>query len=203
MTDARQRAPACARNSDPILAVLKRVLPAKAKVLEIASGSGEHAIYFAAAMPGLDWLTSDPEPAARASIAAWIESEGAKNVRAPLNIDVRRQSWGVEGDAPFDAILSCNMIHISPWDSALGLFTGAQRLLSPGGQLILYGPFKRDDKHTAESNEAFDASLKSRDPNWGVRDLAEVEREAAARGLTLREIVAMPANNLTVIFAKS
>lgn len=202
MSDARQRSPSAARNRQPILEVLHRVLPARAKVLEIAAGSGEHAVFFAAAQPGWDWQPSDPDASARASIAAWIESEDVRNVRAPLDIDVRRDIWGVEGEEPYDAILSCNMIHISPWESALGLIAGAARLLAPDGQLILYGPFKRDGQHTAPSNEAFDASLKSRDSSWGVRDLVDVEREENARGFTLREIVEMPANNLTVMFQR-
>src|SRR5262249_25644782 len=143
-----------------------------------------------------------PDAAACASIAAWTASEGLENVRPPLCIDVRAQAWGVEADAPYDAIFACNMLHISPWESALGLFAGAARLLRPGGVLALYGPFKRDGEHTAPSNEAFDASLKSRDPLWGVRDLADVERGAGAQGLVLREIVEMPANNLTVVLDK-
>ena len=115
---------------------------------------------------------------------------------------MREQEWGVEADAPFDAIVSCNMIHISPWESALGLVAGAQRLLKSGGLLFLYGPFMRDGRHTAPSNEAFDASLKSRDPSWGVRDLAVVEHEADKRGLRLREIIEMLANNLSIVFVK-
>ena len=201
MTDARQRSPSTARNREPILDVLKRVLPADGKVLEIASGSGEHAVFVAAAMPGLDWRPSDPDPAARASIAAWIAVAALANVRAPLDIDVGKDDWGVGGG--FDAIVSINMIHISPWASGLGLLTGAARLLKSGGVLYLYGPFMRDGAHTAPSNEAFDASLKSRDPSWGVRDLADVKREARARGLTPREVVEMPANNLSVIFEKT
>ena len=202
MSDQRQRAPAAARNRQPILDVLTRVLPANAKVLEIASGSGEHAVFFASAHPDWDWQPSDPDAAVRASIAAWIASEATPNVRAPLDIDVRRDVWGVEANAPYAAILSCNMIHISPWQSALGLLTGATRLLGGHGQLILYGPFKQNGA-TAPSNEAFDASLKSRDPSWGVRDLVDVEREANARGFRLREIVEMPANNLIVVFTKA
>lgn len=202
MTDARLRSPATARNRGPILAVLQRVLPPGAKVLEIASGAGEHAVFFAAAMPGLDWHPSDPDAHARASIAAWTEAEALPNVRAPRDIDARKPVWGVEAEAPFDAIVSCNMVHISPWESALGLIAGAQRLLKPGGLLFLYGPFMRDGRHTAPSNEAFDASLKARDPSWGVRDLADVEREANKCGLVLSEVVEMPANNLSVIFKR-
>lgn len=194
------RSPAAARNREPIFAELKRVLPEQARVLEIASGSGEHATFFGRAMPSWDWQPSDPDADARASIAAWTEAKGAANVRAPLNIDVRAAEWGIEG--PFDAILSCNMIHIAPWTCALGLLDGAARLLAADGVLILYGPFMRDGRHSAPTNEAFDASLKSRDSSWGVRDLADVEREASARGFTLREIVEMPANNLTVLFAR-
>lgn len=197
-TDVRMRSPAAARNRDPILAVLQR-LPQQGRVLEIASGTGEHAVHFARAMPGLTWRTSDPDAASRASITAWIEAEGLANVLPPLSIDARTNDWGVEGER-FDAIVSLNMIHIAPWEAALGLIAGASRLLKPGGVLFFYGPFKRDGEHTAPSNEAFDASLKSRDTSWGVRDVADVAREAQRKGFALMEIEEMPANNLCVIF---
>ena len=175
--------PSTERNKAPILAVLQRVLPEKANVLEIASGAGEHATFFAKAMPGLTWRPSDPDPEARASIAAWSAHEGVPNVLLPLDIDASNEEWGVQG--PFDAIVSINMVHISPWASAVGLFRGAARVLNPNGILFLYGPFMLEGVHTAPSNAAFDASLKSRNPAWGVRDLADLERLAADNGLTV------------------
>lgn len=171
-------------------------------MLEIASGSGEHAVFAARAMPGVTWQPSDLDPDARASIAAWIEAEGLRNVLAPRTIDVRERAWGVEVDAPFDAVVAINMIHISPWEATLGLLDGASRLLRPGGVLYTYGPYMRDGRHTAPSNAAFDASLKARDPSWGVRDVADVGVAANAEGLRLREIVDMPANNLSLIFER-
>lgn len=179
------------------------MLPPNAKVLEIASGSGEHAIHVARAMPGVMWRPSDPDPHARASIGAWIEAERLSNVLPPLEIDVREKAWGVEADAPFDAVVAINMIHISPWEATLGLIAGASRLLRPGGVLYTYGPYMRDGRHTAPSNAAFDASLRARDPSWGVRDVADIEREAALQDLTLREIVEMPANNLSLVFHRN
>lgn len=201
--DPRLRSPSTARNREPILAVLQRVLPPRAKVLEIASGSGEHAVFLARAMPGLIWQPSDPDPAARASIAAWIEREGLGNVLPPRAVDVREASWDVEKDAPFDAMIAINMIHISPWEATLGLLAGAARLLRGGGLLYTYGPYTREGRHTAPSNEAFDASLKARDPSWGVRDVAEVEREAHGQGLMLGESVEMPANNFSLVFTRN
>jgi hypothetical protein len=202
MSEARQFSPAAERNRKPILEVLSRVLPSVAKVLEIASGSGEHAVFFAQHEPLWDFQPSDPDPSARESIAAWTLYEGVANVRPPLDIDVRAAEWG-QSSSVYDALLSCNMIHIAPWESTLGLVAGASRLLRRDGLLVLYGPFKRNGRHTAPSNEAFDASLKARDPTWGVRDLGDVEREAKAKGFELREIVEMPANNLTLVFAKT
>jgi SAM-dependent methyltransferase len=201
--DLRQRSPSTARNRGPILAVLQRVLPPDARVLEIASGSGEHAVFVARAMPGLTWQTSDPDPEARASIAAWIEAEGLANVLAPRSIDVREEIWGVEDDAPFDALVAINMIHISPWEATLGLLAGAARVLRPGGVLYTYGPYMRDGQHTAPSNAAFDASLKARDSSWGVRDVAQIESAANIQEFTLREIVEMPANNLSLVFHRN
>lgn len=200
--DPRRQAPSTARNREPILAVLRRALPARARVLEIASGAGEHAVCFARAMPDWTWFPSDPDAAARASIAAWIESEGLANVRAPSAIDVRDPVWGVEADAPFDALVAINMIHISPWEATLGLMAGAGRLLRPGGQLITYGAYKRGGQHTAPSNEQFEQWLKARDPRFGVRDLADVEAAASAHGLALRDVIEMPANNLSLVFVR-
>jgi SAM-dependent methyltransferase len=202
-TDARQYSPSAARNRGPIQEVLTRVLPKKGIVLEIGSGTGEHAVCFAKALPRLVWLPSDPDAASRASIEAWIATEGLAHVRAPVALDVRRGIWGVEEDAPFDAMISLNMVHIAPWEAALGLLAGAGRLLGPGGILFFYGPFMLRGRHTAASNAAFDADLKRRDPCWGVRDIDELVSEAAPYGLELREVVNMPANNLSLVFVKS
>lgn len=199
----RSFSPSTARNREPILNVLQRVLPAEAKVLELASGAGEHAVFFARAMPGWTWRPSDPEAEARASIAAWIEIESVSNVRAPAAIDVCADAWGVEDDAPFDALVCINMIHISPWEATLGLMAGASRLLRAGGVLYTYGAYRSGGAHTAPSNESFDAWLKQRDARFGVRDVEEVERAARARGLRLQEIIDMPANNLSLVFLRN
>ena len=201
--DGRHFSPSAARNSGPIREVLQRVLPRSGTALEIGSGTGEHVICFAKALPGLLWQPSDPDPASRASIEAWIAAEGLANVRSPVAIDTRHDVWGVEDDAPFAAMISLNMIHIAPWESALGLLAGAGRLLRPDGILYLYGPFMRSGAHTAPSNAAFDADLKRRDPRWGVRDIDDLVREAANHGLRLREVIEMPANNLSLVFVKT
>lgn len=198
--DARQYAPATQRNREPILEVLRRVLPMQGLVLELSSGTGEHATFFAPHFPGLIWQPSDPDPAARASIAAWTKTTGATNVRPPLDIDARAPAWPVE---KADAIVCINMIHITPWAATLGLFTGAARVLPEGAPVFLYGPFKRGGGHTAPSNEAFDASLRTRNPEWGVRDLGEVAAVAGQSGLELVEVIPMPANNLSVVFTVS
>jgi cyclopropane fatty-acyl-phospholipid synthase-like methyltransferase len=199
--DQRMFSPAVARNSAPILAVLQRVLPARGVVLEIGCGTGEHAVHFAGAMPGLTWLPSDPDADSRASTASWTKSTGLSNVLPPLDIDVCAKAWGVEQTAPFDAIVSLNMVHISPWTASLGLFAGAARLLRVGGLLFLYGPFIRDGVHNAPSNAAFDASLKARNPSWGLRDIADLERVGKSSGLSLHETIEMPANNRSLIFS--
>ncbi|HVZ99394.1 MAG TPA: DUF938 domain-containing protein [Caulobacterales bacterium] len=202
MQDPRQYSAPAMRNRGPILEVLRRVSPARGKVLEIASGSGEHAVFFAAALPGLAWFPSDPDAAARASIAAWIAATQSANVRPPADIDVRQAAWGVEREAPFDMVVSCNMVHIAPWACTLGLMAGAARVTGPGGLLLLYGPFKRGGAHTAPSNEAFDASLRERNPEWGVRDMEAIIDAAAAQGFALREVVTMPANNFALVLAQ-
>lgn len=193
---ARQVSPSTARNREPILDVLRRVLPSHGRVLELASGTGEHAVFFAEGMPGLSWQPSDPSAEARASISAY--AEGVANVAPPLDIDVSAATWAVAG--PFDALVCINMIHISPWEATLGLMAGAGRLLREGGVLFTYGAYKRGGAHTAPSNEAFDAWLKERDPRFGVRDLEAVEAAALAQELQLRERVEMPANNLALVF---
>jgi cyclopropane fatty-acyl-phospholipid synthase-like methyltransferase len=199
--DVRLFSPSVARNREPILGVLRRVLPPGAEVLEIASGSGEHAVFLARAMPELLWQTSDPDAQARLSIAAWIEHERLANVLAPLDIDVHKQDWSC--GASFDALVAINMIHIAAWDATALLFAGARLVLRAGGIVFLYGPFLREGKHTAPSNEAFDLWLKERDPQSGVRDLGEVMRVAEGEGFALREIVEMAANNLSLVFAQT
>jgi SAM-dependent methyltransferase len=201
--DARQFSPSAARNCEPIREVLTRVLPKKGIVLEIGSGTGEHAICFAKALTNLVWIPSDPDAASRASIEAWIATEKLANVRAPVAIDVRGAIWGVEDDAPFDAMISLNMVHIAPWEAALGLLAGAGRLLRSNGVLFFYGAFMLGGTHTAASNAAFDADLKRREPRWGVRDIDDLVREAAPHGLELRDVEKMPANNLSLVFVKT
>jgi SAM-dependent methyltransferase len=200
--DGRHFSPSAARNREPIREVLEKVLPRSGTALEIGSGTGEHVVCFAKALPRLVWQPSDPDPASRASIAAWIAAEALANVRAPVAIDTRQAIWGVEDDAPFAAVVSLNMIHISPWESTLALLAGAGRLLRPDGILYLYGPFMRGGAHTAPSNAAFDADLKRRDPRWGVRDI-DLVGEAAPHKLELREVIEMPANNLSLVFVKT
>ncbi|MGD2132086.1 MAG: DUF938 domain-containing protein [Maricaulaceae bacterium] len=201
--DARLSSPSAGRNRDPIRDVLAPLLPEGARVLEIASGTGEHAAHIAKARPDLDWTPSELDPASRASVAAWAKAEGLANIRPPLAIDATAPSWGVEDQPPFDAVVNVNMIHIAPWEACAGLLAGAGRVLKPGGFLFLYGPFARSGEHTAPSNAAFSESLKSRDPSWGVRDLDDVEAAAALYGLTLEAAVEMPANNLSVVFRRS
>lgn len=192
--------PATARNRDPILEVLEPRLPKNGVVLEIAAGAGEHAAYIAAALPHLQWRPTDPDPGALASIAAWRGHAALPNLLAPLPFDASDpDAWPI-GRA--DAVVNINMIHISPWDATRGLMTGAGRLLPPGGLLFLYGPFIETDIETAPSNLAFDLSLKSRDPAWGLRNLEDVTALAARNGLEFSERIAMPANNLALFFRK-
>lgn len=199
MTDGRRFAPATERNRDPILEVLREELPLSGLVLEVASGTGEHVLHFARALPGLDWQPSDPDAAARDSIAAWLAHEGAENVRPPILLDASSHDWPVD---KVDAILCINMIHISPWEATAGLMRGAARVLPSGGLLYLYGPYRRAGHAIEPSNAAFDENLKSRDPRWGLRALEDVEACAAQHALRLSRVVEMPANNLSVIFRK-
>ncbi|MEQ1617024.1 MAG: DUF938 domain-containing protein [Terricaulis sp.] len=201
--DRRHTAPSTARNREPILAVLQRVLPAEARVLEVAAGAGEHAMFFARTMPGWNWAASDPDLDACASIAAWAEAERLPNVAPPRAIDVAEPVWGVEAEAPFDALVCINMIHIAPWEATLGLMAGAERILRSGGVLYTYGAYRRCGVQAAPSNETFDVWLKQRDPRFGVRDLEAVDAAACSRGLTLEEIVDMPANNLSLVFRRN
>jgi SAM-dependent methyltransferase len=193
----RLRAAAAERNKDAILEVLRRVLPEEGLILEVASGTGQHVAHFALALPALEWQPSDPDPDHLESIRAWLE--GLANVRAPLELDVLRRPWPIERA---DAVLCSNMIHVAPWAAAEALVAGAGEVLGAGGPLILYGPFKRHGRHTALSNEAFDASLRESDSEWGVRDLEAVETVAAAGGFQLEEVVEMPANNLSVVLRR-
>ena len=193
----KRSAPATERNREPIAAVLREVLPERGTLLEIASGTGEHAAYFAGLFPDWLWQPSDPDPDALASIRAWRDESGSANLLEPLRLDASARAWPV---AAADAILCVNMVHISPWAATEGLMRGAGRLLAPGAPLVLYGPYRRAGVPTAPSNEAFDASLKARNPDWGLRELEAVDAEAARHGLRLERVVEMPANNLTLVF---
>jgi Protein of unknown function (DUF938) len=193
----RRSSPSAARNRDPILAVLRRVLPAEGLVLEIAGGTGEHAVHFAAALRGVEWQPTDPDEVSRRSIAAWRAEAGLPNLRAPLALDVTQTDWPIERA---DAIVCINMLHISPLAATMGLMTGAGRLLPAGAPLVVYGPFRQAGVPTAPSNEAFDESLRARNPDWGLRELEAVEAEAAGQGLRLERVFEMPANNLTLVF---
>jgi SAM-dependent methyltransferase len=197
--DGRRSAPATLRNRDPILDVLRPVLPDSGLVLEVASGTGEHAVYFAEALPALRWQPSDPSPDARASIAAWAAAARLGNVLPPLDLDAGGEAWPI-GRA--DAVLCINMIHISPWAATEGLMRGAGSLLGPGQPLYLYGPYRHPGHPIEPSNAMFDADLRLRDERWGLRDLGAVTACARASGLALESVIEMPANNLSVIFRK-
>jgi SAM-dependent methyltransferase len=198
-SDPRLHRPHVARNRDPILEVLSRILPPRGLVLEVASGSGEHAAYFAAKMPSLIWQPTDPDEEALASIAAHRAAAGAANLLPPLQLDVHAERWPIDRA---DAVLCNNMIHIAPWSACEGLIAGAARILPAGGILYLYGPYKVDGRHTAPSNQAFDAQLRAQNAAWGIRDLADVQALAGRHGFGQAETVAMPANNLSVIFRR-
>ncbi len=198
--DHRCYAPAAARNRDPILGVLRQHLPERGLVLEIASGTGEHAAHLAgAAGPELVFQPSDPDQAARESIDAWTATLGLANVRPALQIDAASDDWPIDHA---DAVLCINMIHIAPWAAAVGLFRGAARVLPAGGLLYLYGPYRRGGRHTAPSNAEFDADLRRRDPAWSVRDLEAVVALAETNGFEPPLVVEMPANNLSVLFRR-
>lgn len=199
LPDLRLSSPAVLRNREPILDVLRTVLPPTGRVLEVASGSGEHITYFATQLPALTWQPSDPSPEARASIAAWVAAERLANVGAPIDLDARALPWPASA---VDAILAINMVHISPWAATQGLLHEAGRLLAPGGLLYLYGPYRQAGVPLASSNAAFDADLRRRDPAWGLRSVSEVEAEAERSGLQLETIIAMPANNLSLVLRR-
>ncbi|WP_285017099.1 DUF938 domain-containing protein [Novosphingobium sp. fls2-241-R2A-195] len=197
--DARREAPATARNRDPILSVLRDVLPVSGHVLEIASGTGEHAIHFAAALPDLVWQPTDPDANARASIAAWGEQAELANLRAPLELDAASHEWPI---TEAQAVVCINMIHISPWTATEGLMAGAARVLESGYPLVLYGPYRREGIALAPSNAAFDEDLKRRNPEWGLRSVETVRACALDNGLAFDSLVEMPANNLMLVFRK-
>lgn len=191
--------PAPERNKEPILDVLRRVLPTRGRVLEVASGTGQHVVHFAMALPSLQWQPSDPEAGHRASIQARVAAAGLANVATVLALDVLDDPWPIDRA---DAIVCINMIHIAPWEATLALLQRGARLLPAGGVVYLYGPYRREGRHTAPSNEAFDDDLRSRNASWGVRNLEDVGREAEQCGLCLDAVVPMPANNLSVVLRK-
>jgi hypothetical protein len=198
-SDRRRSAPAALRNREPIAEVLSEWLPASGTILEVASGTGEHAVWFAERFPNLDWQPSDMHFDALASIAAWIDASGLPNLRKPVVIDASADDWPV---GSVDAVLNINMAHISPWSASLGLIAGAARSLPVEGPLILYGPWLKDDIETVPSNLAFDADLKARDPEWGLRRVEDFAAAASAKGLRFVDFRRMPANNLMMLFRR-
>ena len=199
MQQAARSAPAAARNREPILLVLRDCLPRSARVLEIASGTGEHAVWFSSALPELTWQPTDHDPQALRSIAAWRDKAGPPNLLPPLPLDAAADTWPV---AQADAVVAINMVHIAPWTATQGLIAGTARVLPQGGLLFLYGPFREAGVHTAAGNAAFDADLRARDPSWGIRDLDEITALADQHGLMGPERIAMPTNNLSVVFRR-
>jgi SAM-dependent methyltransferase len=195
----KRHAQATERNREPLLAVLREVLPTSGTVLEVASGTGQHAVFFARAFPALTWQPTDTEPESLESISAWRAEEALPNLLPPLPLDASTHPWPVSSA---DVILNVNMIHISPWSSCQGLMRGAGRVLAPGGCLVMYGPYFVEGRETAPSNLAFDASLRERNEAWGVRQLGAVTAEAARQGLERERVVDMPGNNLTLVFRK-
>jgi hypothetical protein len=187
------------RNKDPILAVLARVLPRRGVVLEIASGTGQHVLHFAKALPGLAWQPSDPDPELRGSIALRAKEQQLPNVNRPIDLDVTRLPWPLQ---TADAVVCINMIHVAPWSATLALLEGTKALLPTQHVLFLYGPYRRFSQHTSESNEQFDSDLRAHDPEWGLRDLEAVSEAAASSGFVLAEVVEMPANNFSLIFKR-
>ncbi|VTU15311.1 Methyltransferase domain protein [Variovorax sp. PBL-H6] len=197
--DARETAPSPERNKQPILEVLARALPPRGLVLEIGSGTGQHVAHFAKALPALTFQPSEMDVERHASIEAWVAAGNLSNVKPPLAIDVMKHPWPVSAA---DAVVCINVIHISPWEATLALMAGAARILPAGGVLVTYGPYMRGAAHTSQSNEAFDANLRARNPLWGVRDIDKVAHVAGNEGLALEEAVPMPANNFTLVWRK-
>jgi SAM-dependent methyltransferase len=198
----KHHAAAAARNTGPILDVLRGILPVTGRALEIASGTGQHAAAFAEAFPDVDWQPSDQDAAARESITSWVVESGLGNLLPPLDIDVTHADWPNAIDGELDLIVCVNMIHISPWEACGGLMRGAGKLLREGGLLYLYGPYRRNGAHTAPSNAEFDASLRGRNPAWGIRDMGDVAAAAAVHEITLESAIAMPTNNFSLILRK-
>jgi SAM-dependent methyltransferase len=201
LPDGARTSPSTARNREPILEVLRPRLADGSRVLEVASGAGEHAMFLAAALPGVRWQPTDRDSDALASIAAWRAVSGLEGLAEPIQLDAADLALWPKG--PFEAVVCINMVHISPWAATEGLMAGAGRVLTPGGRLFLYGPYIEAGVETAPSNLAFDESLKNRDPAWGLRDLGDVTVLAAANGLGFAERIVMPANNLIVVFEKA
>ena len=195
----KQSSPSTLRNREPIREVLAKHLPPAGLVLEIASGTGEHAVHMASAFPALAWQPTDADPAARDSIAAWAAEVSLPNLLPALELDVTSVPWPVTAA---DAVVCINMVHIAPWEAAVALFAGATRILPSKGLLYLYGPYKFSGAFTAPSNEAFDRSLRDRDPRWGVRDIRELTAAATQGGFALEHVVAMPANNHSLVFRR-
>jgi SAM-dependent methyltransferase len=198
--------PAADRNKQPILDVLRTVLPDRGSALEVASGTGQHAAFFAAELPGWTWQPTDADPDALPAIAAWTAQSGAANVRPPLLLDVMAAQWPSQGAPfaePFDAIYCANMLHIAPWATCAALMRGSARHLAPHGVLVTYGPYLEDDVPTSPGNLSFDQSLRQRNADWGIRRLGDVAREAQRAGLALRKRYEMPANNLLLVFGRA
>jgi len=196
----KRHSEACERNKEPILEVLKDIFPKQGLVLEIASGTGQHAVHFASNLQNLIWQPSDIDPELRKSVRAWHADFNLQNLKSPVHLDVTSENWPID---TADAMMCANMIHIAPWEACIGLLEGAGRILPEGGILCMYGPYKVGGKHTAPSNEAFDQSLRARDASWGIRNLDDVALEARRRGLHLIKTVKMPSNNFCVIYKKT
>ena len=196
----KQSAPSAVRNREPILAVLRERLAPSGLLLEIASGTGEHAVHMAAALPGWQWQPSEADPTMVPSIDAWRLESGLVNVHPARVVDVSAPGWTHAFTHGFDALFCANMIHIAPWSAAQGLFAGAAQLLRAGGCMFTYGPYRFSGEFTAPSNQAFDQSLRQRNPAWGVRDIDDLTALAGSHGLTLSERVAMPANNHVLVW---
>lgn len=191
--------PAAERNAEPILAELRRLLPASGRVLEIASGTGQHAVHFASALSGIEWHPSDADPDALQAVRTRVDRADLPNLQSPVELNVQTREWPL---AHAEAIVCVNLLHISPWSATEGLFAGVGRCLSGGGVLAVYGPFRLEGRHTAESNARFDAELRSRDPSWGIRDIADVAATASDHGLGHEETIALPANNHLLVFRR-
>ena len=198
--DSIAHSPSADRNMTPILEALSAELPGRGLVLEIASGTGQHVVHFAAALPGLQWQPTEPEPRMRASIDARVRAAGLGNVRPAIALDASESRWPVSAA---DAVVCINMVHIAPWEAALGLLAGAAAVLPDDGLLFVYGPYCRNGRHTSEGNAQFDADLRARNPRWGLRDVEDLRSAAASAGLQLRHVVRMPANNLSLVFRKA